>query len=140
MAASRLREMMEDKEAREGLVEGRIEASLPAQILALRRKAGLSQAQLAERLGTSQSVVARYEVPGYSNFTLKTLKKLSHIFDVALIVKFAPFSELIEREGKLSEKDLAVVSYHDEKAAQGQDTNEHNPEQEREKILSNAES
>jgi transcriptional regulator with XRE-family HTH domain len=47
---------------------------IPELIRASRRNAGLTQAQLAERLGTSQSAVARLERPG-SNPTVDMLER-----------------------------------------------------------------
>src|SRR4051794_18125927 len=40
-----------------------------------RRAAGLTQAELAERMGVSQAQVARIEKLGYDSYTLKTLRR-----------------------------------------------------------------
>mgnify|MGYP001578903792 FL=1 len=49
------------------------------QILQLRKKQGLSQAQLAKRLKTTQGNVARMEA-GQQNFTTDTLQRIASAF------------------------------------------------------------
>jgi transcriptional regulator with XRE-family HTH domain len=57
---------------------------LAMRLYELRKKAGLSQRRLAELLGTSQANIARWETPGYTNYTLKSLEKLARFFGVTL--------------------------------------------------------
>jgi DNA-binding XRE family transcriptional regulator len=45
------------------------------QLVEARMDAGLTQAQLAKRLGVSQAQVARIEKRGYDSYTLKTLRR-----------------------------------------------------------------
>ena len=45
------------------------------QLVEARRAAGLTQAQLAKRLGVSQAQVARYEKSGYDAYTLNSLRR-----------------------------------------------------------------
>jgi hypothetical protein len=54
------------------------------------------------------------EQAGYGNFTLNTLKKLAAAFDVALVVKFAPFGELINWAEHFSPDTFAVPSAADD--------------------------
>ena len=58
------------------------------QILQLRKKQGLSQAQLAKKLKTSQSNVARMET-GQQNFTTDTLQKIASALNRELRIQFA---------------------------------------------------
>lgn len=51
----------------------------------LRTDAGLTQAELAERMGTTQSAIARMEGGG-TRPTLETLEKLAHAVDSELVV------------------------------------------------------
>ncbi|WP_419923595.1 helix-turn-helix domain-containing protein [Candidatus Poriferisocius sp.] len=53
----------------------------------LRTEAGLTQAELAERMGTTQSAVARMEGGG-TRPTLETLEKLAVAVDQELVVGF----------------------------------------------------
>ena len=56
-------------------------------ILQLRKKHHLSQKELARKLDTTQSVVARIEA-GQQNFTTDTLQKIASVFDRDLKIEF----------------------------------------------------
>lgn len=45
------------------------------QLVEARRRAGLTQKQMAERIGVSQAQVARIEKEGYDAYTLNTLRR-----------------------------------------------------------------
>ena len=57
------------------------------QILKLRKQKGISQAELAKRLGTRQSDIARMEA-GQQNFTTDTLQKIASVFRRELKIEF----------------------------------------------------
>lgn len=57
------------------------------QILQLRKQKGISQAELARRLGTKQSDVARIEA-GQQNLTTDTLQRIASAFKCNLKVEF----------------------------------------------------
>lgn len=92
----RMVDSLRDSEYRDMYVESQITEALALQIRLLRESHPWTQAQLGQRAGTSQVVISRLEDPDYGNFTLKTLRRLALAFDVALIVRFAPFSELVD--------------------------------------------
>jgi len=56
------------------------------QILQLRKQKKMSQAELAKKIGTKQSNVARMEI-GKQNFTIDTLQKIAKAFNRELKVK-----------------------------------------------------
>lgn len=56
-------------------------------ILQLRKKAGISQIELANKIGTTQSNVARFETGG-QNFTTGMLVKIATALDKDLKVEF----------------------------------------------------
>lgn len=60
------------------------------QLLRFRKRAGLTQAQLAERMGTTQQHVARIESLDYHGYTLTTLMKAAEALDRRLRVSFLP--------------------------------------------------
>jgi transcriptional regulator with XRE-family HTH domain len=62
----------------------------------LRDREGWSQQELAEKIGSTQNAIYRAENPNYGKQTLSTLKKIAAAFDVALVVRFIPFSELVD--------------------------------------------
>jgi len=57
------------------------------QILQLRKQEKMSQAELAKRIGTRQSNIARMEA-GQQNFTTDTLQKIASVFKRKLKVEF----------------------------------------------------
>jgi ribosome-binding protein aMBF1 (putative translation factor) len=57
------------------------------QILQLRKQKRISQAQLAEKIGTKQSNIARMET-GQQNFTTDTLQKIASVFKRDLKIEF----------------------------------------------------
>lgn len=46
-------------------------------------------------MGVAQNVISRLENPYYGKQTITTLKRMATVYDVALIVRFVPFSQLI---------------------------------------------
>jgi len=56
-------------------------------VLQLRKKKKMSQAELARKLDTTQSAVARMEA-GQQNFTTDTLQKIAAVFNCNLQIKF----------------------------------------------------
>jgi len=65
------------------------EFALAAQIIAARALAGLSQAELAERMNTSQSAVARLE-SGRTRPSTRTLEKLAAATGTRLRISLVP--------------------------------------------------
>lgn len=57
-------------------------------LTALRLKRGLTQTQLARKVGTSQQAIARLERLDYRGYTLATLQKLAGALDRKLRVEF----------------------------------------------------
>jgi transcriptional regulator with XRE-family HTH domain len=65
----------------------------------MREAKGWTQGQLAvEAFGDAklQSMVSRLENPDYGKYSVSTLVNLAKVFDVGLVVRFAPFSEVVE--------------------------------------------
>ncbi|MBI3934121.1 MAG: helix-turn-helix transcriptional regulator [Acidobacteria bacterium] len=60
------------------------------QLAALRRRAGLSQKQLARRLGTSQQQISRLESPAYEGHSLSMLRRVAGALDADVRVVFEP--------------------------------------------------
>ena len=103
-----------NKEYREAFVDTEISTGLAFQIRAMRLLKKWSQKALAIRIGTKQEAISRLENPDYGKFSLETLRKIASAFDVALLVRFVPFSELINRVSSLSPRDIEVPSFSDE--------------------------
>ena len=87
---------------------------LAFQIKLLRERNGWTQEHLAQRIGRQQETISQWENPNYGSYALKSLKALASAFDVALIVKFAPFSELVRWNTNLTPERLAPRSFSEE--------------------------
>lgn len=57
-------------------------------ILTLRRAAGMTQGELARKIGTSQQAIARIESLDYKGHTLSTLSKLADAFKKRVSIQF----------------------------------------------------
>jgi transcriptional regulator with XRE-family HTH domain len=115
----RLWAKLQDKEYRDAFVSSNINTGLAFQIRDLREQKDWSQKELGRRIGRKpgqeQPGVSRMESPGH-RFNLETLKKLASAFDVALVVRFVPFSELAAWVQNLGPDSLRVRSFAEEMA------------------------
>jgi len=102
------------KEYRDLYVENHITNGIAFQIHSMRDSRKWTQKKLAESIGTKQGVVSRLENPNYGKYSLDTLKKVAASFDVALLVSFVPFSELVARTTSLTNRCMDVPSYEDD--------------------------
>lgn len=114
---ARLIEELKDIEYRRGLVEGHAKDTIAFQIRQLRKARGWEQRDLARELGNPklQPVISRYENPDYGRYSITTLLDLAAAFDVALVVRFAPFSELVEWDLSSTKKTLSPRPYAEDK-------------------------
>ncbi len=62
------------------------------QIAEARKSEGLTQAQLAEKVGTAQPTVARLERGEYRGYTTRTLAKIAHALHRRLRIELEPIS------------------------------------------------
>jgi len=107
----KLIEKLKNKEYRDAFVSEHVDTGIPFQIKALRNQRHWTQQDLAKRTGMKQARISKLEDPDYSRFTLATLKKLASAFDVGLVVRYVPVSELVEWELNLSSEALKAVSF-----------------------------
>lgn len=120
-----LRRLAKGPEARAKFVESQINHGIAFQIRALRNREEWSQPKMAERCNTAQNQIYRLENPTKAKPTISTLKKLAAIFDVGLVVRFVPFSQMVAwasgtpyMDRGLSTASLAVPSFAQEYAAE----------------------
>ena len=98
-----------DKVRRDAFVASHLSDNIGSQIFALREARGWSQEKLAAEVGMAQPRISVLE--GGSDCSLRTLKRIASAFDVAIIVRFVPFSELVAWITELSEDRLAPVDF-----------------------------
>ncbi|MFY9825387.1 MAG: helix-turn-helix transcriptional regulator [Thermoanaerobaculia bacterium] len=77
-----------DQEA--ALEEARLNAAIAQEIYDLRTKAGLTQKQLADLVGTTHSVISRLEDADYAGHSIKMLQRISAALHYRLQVRFVP--------------------------------------------------
>lgn len=82
------------KDYRDSFAEAFVDDRLAAQIHYLRKHRGWTQEQLAQKSGKSQPKISSLEV-SCEGVTLNTLKRIASAFDVALSVRFVPFSNIL---------------------------------------------
>jgi transcriptional regulator with XRE-family HTH domain len=109
--AKKIWRMMQSKTRRDAYVASHISNTVASQILMLREAKGWTQKQLAEKCGMRQSRISALEDPNYENFEAATLRRLASAFDVALTIRFIPFSELTGWTATLSSDKLAPVDF-----------------------------
>lgn len=115
-------EDLKDKEYRDAFATEHIDTGVPFQIRALREQKGRewTQKELGIRAGMAQETISRIEDPNYGKLTLKTLKRLASAFDVALMVRFVSFGELVGWELSLTSDSLEVLSFDNDPYFQSQ--------------------
>ena len=109
-----LLEELKNKKFRDAYVAEHVKTSVPIQIYLLREQRHWSQSQLAERAKTTQTVISRLEDLDYGKLSISTLLKLASAFDIALLVKFIPFTRLLEEFKDNSPEALSAKSFSEE--------------------------
>lgn len=89
--------LRQSKEFRDAFLCETVKHSIATQIRQLRESRGWSQKELAEKLHTTHSAVARMESINRRGFTsIRMLLKIASVFDVALIIKFVDYVRFLE--------------------------------------------
>jgi|SRR3990167_7800811 len=97
-----------DKEYRDFFVSTHIREGIACQVRAMREAHGWTQDELAALTGMAQERISVIEDPDNGRLTLRTLRRLASVFDVALVVQFVSFDEFAESMAGLSPEELAV--------------------------------
>jgi transcriptional regulator with XRE-family HTH domain len=100
---------LSNKSFRASYLDSHIKLFISAQIRNLR--GDKSQKKFAEFLGTTQSIISRYENPDYGQVTLQTLIDIAKKLDIALIARFVDYSEFLRITSDFSENAQIPKSY-----------------------------
>lgn len=84
------RQFGDDAELRALVEEERVHAQVALEIYRLRASRGLTQAELARKVGTTQSVIARLEDSDYEGHSLRMLRRIAEALDARLAVRLVP--------------------------------------------------
>jgi hypothetical protein len=117
MSKRGLLEKLTNKTYRDAFISEEIDVGLPMQLRAMRELSNWKQSYVADKTGTKQPRITLMERPGYGNFSLNTLKKMASLFDVALVVSFVPWGEMIDFTEAISNKRLAIPCFADDYVA-----------------------
>jgi transcriptional regulator with XRE-family HTH domain len=99
-----------NKEYRDAFVSSQLSTNIGSQIFAMREARDWSQEKLATEVGMAQPRISVLE-GGYDSYSLRTLKRIASAFDVAVVVRFVPFRELVGWVADPSEERLAPVGF-----------------------------
>jgi ribosome-binding protein aMBF1 (putative translation factor) len=84
----------------------RVNAGVAQLIYDLRTRAGLTQKALAERIGTTQSVISRLEDADYEGHSLDMLTRIAEALNQRLILQVEPNDAIRPISQRLSQKTL----------------------------------
>jgi ribosome-binding protein aMBF1 (putative translation factor) len=84
------RRTMKDPKLREIYEEEKINYQTARAIHEAREAAGLTQAQLAKKIGTTQSVISRLEDADYEGHTLKMLERIAEALKRRIVIHLEP--------------------------------------------------
>jgi transcriptional regulator with XRE-family HTH domain len=81
---------LKDYEVKKGYDALGTEFQIAAEIIKARTNARMTQAELAERLGTKPTAIARIESPNYGKVSISTLKKIAGVLNCELKIELVP--------------------------------------------------
>ena len=111
-----------EKAYRQGYVSVHLRRGIARQIQIIREQRGWTQQDLAEKANKTQNTVSRWEDPSYGKFTINTLIELGSALDVALVVKFVPFSQYFDELDHQSPDEISAKSFVEEFETKHQET------------------
>src|SRR5579864_5739938 len=86
--SERLHEDLKNPKFRKAYEEEELPVRLAIEIAKLREKKGITQVDLAKKLGTKQQVISRIEKLEETNLTIGMLQKIAKALDARLLVQF----------------------------------------------------
>ncbi len=101
----------DDREFRHAFVAANVKRGIAYQLRALRNAEEMNQTQFGELIGKPQSVICRLENPHYGKVTVQTLIEIANDLDIGLMVKFVTHDRVLREVERLSQEELAPLSY-----------------------------
>ena len=95
-----LKEEFKDKEFEKGFYREVEKARISLEIAYFRKKANLTQAELAKKINTSQSAVARLENPDYQKYSISVLRKVAEALGLELVLSLREKNSQPRRKGR----------------------------------------
>ena len=113
----KLLEKLQKRAYRHAYLAEHVRRGIAYQIRALRNQRGWNQGAFSKNLGKPQSVVCRLEDPSYGKVTIQTLLEVANVYDVALQVRFVPYSAFLQQTRDISTESKKVLSFDDDLAS-----------------------
>lgn len=80
----------DDPKLRAAMAEARLQFEVGQVVYDARMQAGLTQAQLARKVGTTQSVISRLEDADYGGHSLSMLRRIARALDLYVHITLGP--------------------------------------------------
>lgn len=100
---------------REAFVASHLSTTIAAQISTMREARAWTQTDLAAAANMRQSRISVLEDPSNRSLSVKTLQRIAAAFDVAVIVRFVPYSEVARWATDSGPKKFEVPEFKDDK-------------------------
>ncbi|HEY4359989.1 MAG TPA: helix-turn-helix transcriptional regulator [Bryobacteraceae bacterium] len=107
-------EKLSNADYRKAFVAAQVNIGIPFQLRALMKARGWTQDQLAARTGMLQPRISAMLKPGKVRPNIETLRRFAEAFDCGLIVRFAPFSELVKWSDEFNPDSFDAPSFADD--------------------------
>jgi len=104
----------EDEEYRYAYAEDFLNTSVATQIRVIREQRGLTQEELAQKIGTKQAGISRLENVNYSAWKTETLRKIARALKVRLKITFETFGSLVDEAETFSRENLERPTFEDD--------------------------
>jgi transcriptional regulator with XRE-family HTH domain len=89
------RKLRDDPEYRRKFFLAESSAEIAEQLIALRKRRGLTQAQIADATGTKQPAISRAEQADYQNHNLGTLRSIAQTLDARVRVLIQAYEDIL---------------------------------------------
>jgi len=103
-----------DEEYQYAYAEDFLNTSVATQIRVLREQQGLTQEELAQKIGTKQAGISRLENVNYSAWKTDTLRKIARALKVRLKITFETFGSLLDEAETFSRESLERPNFEDD--------------------------
>lgn len=113
--AKHLLESWKDQDYRKQFVRERVQSAVALQIRSLReQRNGMTQTELAQRMGKAQPWISQIENPDYGKWSVATLLDCADAFDSDLEIRFRPFSRSLYELSHQDQHYFEVPSFEEE--------------------------
>jgi transcriptional regulator with XRE-family HTH domain len=114
VSKEQLTEELRGREYREAYAEGFLNHTLTAQIRLIREQRGLSQRELAVKIGKHQPGLSRIEDSNYGKWNVATLRQVAGALDTWLQVSLEPYGKLVDAALEMSPEGLRRPTFEED--------------------------